>query len=98
MSNSSRSNRQALNRRELLRLSTAVGVGAVMPTFGAFAETKDGQTQDLAGTCSTPRSAVAKTQYGKVRGYVDAGVLTVFDATCRIVNDPDAEARKILLS
>ena len=28
------------------------------------------------GNCSTPRSAVAKTQYGKVRGYVDGGVLT----------------------
>ena len=30
----------ALNRRELLRLSTAVGVGAVMPTYGAFAGMK----------------------------------------------------------
>ena len=28
------------------------------------------------GGCSTPRSAVAKTQYGKVRGFVDGGVLT----------------------
>src|ERR1041385_7325456 len=27
-------------------------------------------------SCSTPRSAVAKTQYGKVRGYVEDGVLT----------------------
>ena len=29
-----------------------------------------------AGSCTTPRSAVAKTQYGKVRGYVEDGVLT----------------------
>jgi para-nitrobenzyl esterase len=28
------------------------------------------------GDCSTPRSAVAKTQYGRVRGYVESGVLT----------------------
>src|SRR6476469_3133851 len=28
------------------------------------------------GTCSTPRSAIATTQYGKVRGYVEDGVLT----------------------
>ena len=27
-------------------------------------------------TCSTPRTAVARTQYGKVRGYVEDGVLT----------------------
>ena len=40
MSKSSRSNGPALNRRELLRLSTAAGVGAVMPTYGAFAEMK----------------------------------------------------------
>ena len=28
------------------------------------------------GNCSTPRSAIAKTQYGKVRGFLDGGVLT----------------------
>ena len=39
---SSRSNGPALNRRELLRLSTAAGVGAVMPTYGAFADTTRG--------------------------------------------------------
>jgi para-nitrobenzyl esterase len=29
-----------------------------------------------AGTCSTPRSAIANTQYGKVRGFLSGGVLT----------------------
>src|SRR5262245_58110973 len=76
MSKSSRSNASALNRRELLRLSAAAGVGAVMPTSGAFANVKAAQPAAAAGTCSTPRSAVAKTQYGKVRGYVEDGVLT----------------------
>jgi len=32
--------------------------------------------QAAAASCSTPRTAVAKTQYGKVRGYVEDGVLT----------------------
>ena len=75
MAKSSRSNSLALNRRELLRLSTAVGVGAVMPTYGAFADTTRGPSV-AAGTCSTPRSAVATTQYGKVRGYVEDDVFT----------------------
>src|SRR4029078_11266237 len=76
MSKSSRSNGPALNRRELLRLSAAVGVGAVMPTDGAFAGMKSAPAEVPTGTCSTPRSAVATTQYGKVRGYVEDGVLT----------------------
>src|SRR6185436_12643208 len=75
MSKSSRSNGPAMNRRDLLRLSTAAGVGAVMPTSGVFAAMQRGPAAASAGTCSTPRSAVAKTQYGKVRGYVEDGVL-----------------------
>lgn len=27
-------------------------------------------------SCATPKSAVTKTQYGKVRGYIDDGVFT----------------------
>jgi hypothetical protein len=65
MSKSSHSNRQTLNRRELLRLSTVLGAGAVLPTSDAFAQMKGEHAQALAGTCSTPRSAVATTQYGK---------------------------------
>ena len=76
MSKSPRPNGPALNRRELLRLSTAAGVGAVMPTYGAFGGKSNGPAAIPAGTCSTPRSAVATTQYGKVRGYVEDGVLT----------------------
>ena len=76
MSTSSRSNGPALNRRDLLRLSTVAGVGAVLPTYGAFANVKGGSAEVPAGTCSTPRSAIATTQYGKVRGYVEDGVLT----------------------
>ena len=76
MSNSSRSTHLQLNRRDLLRLSTAAGMGAVIPGYDAFADTRGQQADVPAGTCSTPRSAVATTRYGKVRGYVDDGVLT----------------------
>ena len=76
MSNSSCPNRSMLNRRELLCLSGALGAGALLPTNGAFAGTTRARADGSAGTCSTPRSAVASTQYGKVRGYVEDGVLT----------------------
>src|SRR6476660_4504666 len=76
MSKSSRSNSPALNRRDLLRLSTVARLGAVLPTYGAFASVKGGSAEVPAGTCSRPRSAVAKTQYGGVRGYIEDGVLT----------------------
>ena len=68
-------NRTRINRRRALILPAA-GVGAVMALPAAAANTNKTATQQTSGGCSTPRSAVAKTQYGKVRGYVDAGVLT----------------------
>jgi para-nitrobenzyl esterase len=37
---------------------------------------KTGAHQQEPGNCSTPRTAVTNTQYGKVRGFVDGGVLT----------------------
>lgn len=77
MSESPNGNRSSLNRRGMLRLSTLVGVGAVLPGTGdAFEDAKQDGTRATAGSCSTPRAAVAATQYGKVRGYLDDGVLT----------------------
>ena len=65
-----------LTRREALLLSTTAGLGAALskPAFGSDS-VKTGAHQE-PGNVSTPRSAVAKTQYGKVRGFVDGGVLT----------------------
>ena len=65
-----------LTRREALLLSTTVGLGAALckPVFGSDS-VKTAAHQE-PGNVSTPRSAVAKTQYGKVRGFVDGGVLT----------------------
>jgi len=60
------------NRRRAL-LSASAGLAALAGT----ASSSDAKTASAAGaSCDTPRSAVAKTQYGKVRGYVEEGVLT----------------------
>ncbi|MBP7571138.1 MAG: carboxylesterase/lipase family protein [Acidobacteria bacterium] len=66
------------NRRQMLRLSTTAGAAAALPgpalalsaepdALGAKAPTPTRS----AGTCSTPRTAVAATRYGKVRGYME---------------------------
>jgi len=65
-----------LNRRELMRLSAGAGIGIALgrPAL-AMDNTKTAAHQE-PGNCSTPRSAIAKTQYGKVRGFLDGGVFT----------------------
>jgi para-nitrobenzyl esterase len=69
------SNRNGLTRREVLFLSATAGLGiAADPSALASDSIKTGAHQE-PGNCSTPRSAVAATQYGKVRGFVDGGVL-----------------------
>ena len=73
MSNSGSENRNQMNRRQALLLSAA-GMGAALAGTGT-ARASD-STKTAAGSCSTPRSAIAKTQYGKVRGYLDDDVFT----------------------
>src|SRR5579884_3330052 len=68
----SKSNGRGFNRRQAL-LSATAGVAAMAGAASSADVTKVGAA---GGSCSTPRSAVAKTQYGKVRGYVEDGVLT----------------------
>jgi para-nitrobenzyl esterase len=70
-------NRILLNRREALLMSATATLGlAINNEASASDSIKTGVHQQEPGMCSTPRSAVANTQYGKVRGYVDGGVLT----------------------
>jgi para-nitrobenzyl esterase len=77
MSTSPRSNAATMNRRQVLRLSTAAGIGAALPGSAAAAQPRPtAATGAASATCSTPRTAIAKTRYGKVRGYVEDGVLT----------------------
>lgn len=65
----------SLSRRAALVLSAGGGAAALTATAQAADGTKIGAHQD-PGNCSTPQSAVANTQYGKVRGYLDGGVFT----------------------
>jgi para-nitrobenzyl esterase len=74
MSKSNSENRTRLNRRQALQATAAIGA-ALAPAAHAADSTKTAVHQEPGG-CSTPRSAVAKTQYGRVRGFLDAGVLT----------------------
>jgi len=65
-----------LNRREALMLSATAGLAAALAKPArAMDNTKTAAHQE-SGTCSTPRSAVTKTQYGPVRGFLDGGVFT----------------------
>src|SRR5512136_1546417 len=66
-----------LSRRQLLRLSTTASVAAALPGSAlASPGAKAAAAKPPAGSCSTPRTAVANTRYGKVRGYVEDGVFT----------------------
>jgi para-nitrobenzyl esterase len=77
MSKSDSEDRVLLNRREALLISATAGLGLAMSKrAGASDSIKTGVHQQEPGNCSTPRSAITNTQYGKVRGYVDGGVLT----------------------
>ncbi len=76
MSTSDSPKRARLNRRDLLRISAAAGLGlAVSKPDGAMDSIKTAAHQE-PGNCATPHTAVANTQYGKVRGFVDGGVFT----------------------
>lgn len=69
-------NRTVLTRREALILSATAGIGIAAGKRGLASDSIKTAAHQGPGNCSTPLSAVAKTQYGKVRGYVDGGVLT----------------------
>jgi para-nitrobenzyl esterase len=65
-----------LTRREALLLSTTAGLGAALSKSAFGSDSVNTGSHQEPGNVSTPRTAVAKTQYGKVRGFVDGGVLT----------------------
>jgi para-nitrobenzyl esterase len=69
-------NRTPMNRRQALLLPAAAGLGAALARNAPASDGTKTAAHQAPGSCSTPHSAVAKTQYGKVRGFVDAGVFT----------------------
>src|SRR5215469_4829102 len=69
-------NRTALTRRQALFLSATAGLSLATANSAVASDSiKTGAHQE-PGNVSTPRSAIAKTQYGKLRGFLDGGVLT----------------------
>lgn len=75
MSKSGSKNRTYLNRRQALLLPATAGAGMALTSCSATSD-RAGSASQLAGNCSTPRSAIANTQYGKVRGYIEDDVFT----------------------
>ena len=65
-----------MNRRRALILPATAGMGAALGLPAMGSDSTKTAAHQAPGNCSTPKSAIAKTQYGKVRGYIDAGVLT----------------------
>ncbi len=65
----------SFTRRAALFLSASQTLASLAGDAQAADSTKVSAHQD-PGNCSTPKSAVASTQYGKVRGFVDGGVFT----------------------
>jgi para-nitrobenzyl esterase len=63
------------SRRGALLATASGGASALASAALAADGTKTAAHQE-PGNCTTPRSAVAQTQYGKVRGFVDGGVFT----------------------
>jgi para-nitrobenzyl esterase len=64
------------SRRQALLLAATTSVGATGESLAFASDSiKTGSHQE-SGNCSTPRSAVAKTQYGKVRGFLADGIFT----------------------
>lgn len=76
MSGSDSRKRVFLNRRDLLRFSATAGLGLAVNKPGVALDSIKTAAHQEPGNCRTPRSAVANTQYGKVRGFVDGGVFT----------------------
>ena len=72
MSKSKSDSYMTWNRRQALLLPATAGIGAALAPPAMASGTKPA----VPDGCSTPRSAVARTQYGKVRGYIEGGVLT----------------------
>ena len=76
MPNAHSANHNKITRRRALLLSATAGLGAALTGTGRASDSTKTAAHQEPRNCSTPRSAVANTQYGKVRGFLDDGVFT----------------------
>lgn len=68
--------RIVLTRREAFLLSATAGLSVAAGKSALASDSIKTAAHQEPGNCSTPGSAIAKTQYGNVRGFLDGGVLT----------------------
>ena len=68
--------RPLMNRREALLFSAVAGASMALGQPALASDSTKTAAHQEPGNCTTPRSAIANTQYGKVRGFVDGGVYT----------------------
>ena len=87
MPNSQSLNRNQISRRQALLLSATAGIGAALTGTARASDSIKTAVHQEPGTCSTPRKAVADTQYGKVRGFVDQ---LIFERLRRILAGMDS--------
>jgi len=64
------------SRRDAFRATAAAGIGAAIVRSGLAADSVKTAAHQTTGAMTTPRSAVATTQYGKVRGFISGDVFT----------------------
>jgi para-nitrobenzyl esterase len=77
MSTPNTQDRLLLSRRDALKVSATAAVAAALSSPAHASDSiKTGVHQQQPPFCSTPASAVAKTKYGKVRGFVSGDVFT----------------------
>ncbi|UWZ84150.1 carboxylesterase/lipase family protein [Occallatibacter riparius] len=72
----SETSKRVLTRREALLLSATAGITMVAGEPALASDSIKTAAHQEPGNVSTPGSAVAKTQYGRVRGFLDGGVFT----------------------
>ena len=76
MSKTDSEDRIHMNRREALLMSATAGIGVALGQPAHASDSTKTAAHQEPGNCSTPRTAVANTQYGKVRGFLDGDVFT----------------------
>src|SRR3569833_3149112 len=76
MAKSGSEDRMKLSRRTWFLPAAAAGLGASLSSRVNASDSTKTAAHQVPGGCSTPRSAIAKTQYGKGRGFVEGGVIT----------------------
>src|SRR6188768_1797535 len=65
-----------ISRRAALVGSASAGLALAVPGGAGASDSVKTAAHTGPGRCSTPRSAIARTQYGRVRGYLAGDVFT----------------------